>query len=75
MEKLNQFNNELERRISRLEEQLTEANENLKKSIDGNPHNILNFGLAKDAEKITVIYGKLEELYNMREAFNSIFED
>lgn len=63
------FLNQLELRISQLEKQLQEASEQLKKRIDGDPYSIINFGLAKDAEKITTLNGKLEELYNMKDAY------
>jgi hypothetical protein len=72
--KITEFENYLTKQINRTYERLEEAKAELKKNIDGESSNILNFGLAKYAENITKLQIKLETLQNMENDFNNIFE-
>lgn len=74
MKKLIKFKSQLDKKIMNLENKLDEAREQLTNSID-DVHNILMFGLAKDAENITKIMAQLEVLYEQREILETMFED
>ncbi|MFS0643718.1 hypothetical protein [Siminovitchia sp. 179-K 8D1 HS] len=74
MDRINQYTKEVERKIHRLEKELQQISEDLTRRIDGDHRTIMSHGLARDAEKITVIHAKLEELYDMRDTLYSIFE-
>ena len=63
----------LQNQINMYQERLENAKKELKKSLDGNSYTIVDFGLSKYAEQITVITAALQILYNNLDIFNNIF--
>lgn len=71
--RINDYNNELTKKVNRTLEKIDEAKAELKKYIDGDRHSINEFGLAKYAEKITKLQGELSLLYELQDTFEAIF--
>lgn len=72
--KTKKYLSHLNRAITRVEDQLEEAREQLTGTANS-VHNVLTFGLAKYAENVTKFTAQLQVLYNQREAFETIFAE